>query len=207
MKRFSIALLALAAILAITPVAKASTLCSSAGQVTTGLVCTEGVFTFTFESISIIPPTSGDTLYFNSGLTVVSGDSVDLGFQVLGGVAADINMVYEVQGPAGIYQLNNSFLGGGVGDNISETACTGNPICGTQLAYVFNNTGGTNVYSGTFATNGTFFVNKDVSDSPYTFSEFTDSIDLAPEPSSLIMFGTGLLGLAGMLRYKFRKTS
>jgi hypothetical protein len=40
-----------------------------------------------------------------------------------------------------------------------------------------------------------------------TYSDPIGEIVLSPEPGSLVLFGTGLLGLAGMLRFKFTKKS
>ena len=55
MKKFAIALLALATSLAITPAAMASTLCSAdSSAITAGTSCYEGIFTFTFDTVSIV---------------------------------------------------------------------------------------------------------------------------------------------------------
>jgi hypothetical protein len=207
MKKFLVVLLALATILVLAPAAMADTIACSAdtaSPIVGGTVCTEGLFTFTFVSVSITP-SGTDALYFNAGATGVSGKSATLAFTVFGGTAADFNLVYEVQGPAGLYTLDNSFAGGTSGDDIIEEACTGNPnvSCGTQLASFVNSTGGINVTSLPFASNGTFYISKDVSDAPYRFSEFNDSVELLPEPGSLVLFGTGLIGLAGLLRRKY----
>lgn len=192
MKRFSIALLALATALAIVPAAMASPVLCTAypSAVTTGTVCYEGNYTFDFIAVSITAYAGGpgtDTLSFNSG-TTSPGDPTVLGFQVGGLQPDDFNMVYSVTGPAVQMYLDNS-QGGGL---LSEYACTGYPSCGINLTGTFYNTAsGVEVYSPGFTSPGTFYVNKDwedVVDVPgvgyiQASSELTDSIDFAPEPT------------------------
>jgi hypothetical protein len=97
MKKFAIALLALATSLAITPAAMASTLCSAdSSAITAGTSCYEGIFTFTFDTVSIVGSAPLDSLYFNTGTTGFSSSGATLGFQVVGSSSDDFNLVYEV---------------------------------------------------------------------------------------------------------------
>jgi hypothetical protein len=201
MKKFSLALVALAMASAISTSAWATTACSAtSGAITTSTVCSEGNFTFTFDYVSL--GANSDIVFFGAG-TTGSGNSADLLFQIAGGpgntgavLPEDIDLVYEVQGPAGPTTLDNSFVGA---SSITETACSGpfsSPtVCtGTTLANFYNGTSGVTDTSNSFSQNGTFYISKDAEAT--TFSEFEDSVNVAPEPSSLVLFGTGLLGLA-----------
>jgi hypothetical protein len=215
MKRFSIALLSLAVVLAIAPAAKANTFpvsCTGYGPSSTivsGTDCTGSPWTIDFTTVSFSGPGSATaTISFNVGSTYTA-TSLNMLFQVYEAAGTDIDLVYTVTGPTGYYAVDNSFLlgaGGSVLENVCSTpASTIGCDSGADTYVTLDNTAGYIQTSKVFISNGTFYVAKDVTDPG--FSEFEDSIESAPEPSSLIMFGTGLLGLAGMLRYKFRKTS
>jgi hypothetical protein len=207
-------ILALVAALAIAPAAMADpAVCSTSTwsnlpgdgtPISAATICTEGAFTINFASGGV---SSTGSVNFNSVLTTPT----NLGFQVSASLPGpppatplDINLVYQVTGVSGLVTIDNSFTGVG---SITEYVCAANPditSCNNTnaLAVIFNNTGAE--MTATFTSTGSFWIDKDVEDN--TFSEFNDSFDVTPEPSSLLMFGTGLLGLAGMLRHKFQRS-
>jgi PEP-CTERM motif len=189
-------------------VAKADPICTAGNPVATGFGCSLGDLTFTFDVVSFLPP--GSTLGLEPP-TGISGGVATLAFQLLQTAnPVDVHLVYEVTSTsADILGINNSFtfLTGG---QIMETACSVNPeltngSCPTAdiLGSILNTTGGTE--SDTFTSPvSTMWIDKDVTDTG--FSSFSDSVEeVTPEPSSIALFGTGLLAAAGALRRRLVK--
>jgi hypothetical protein len=122
-------------------------------------------------------------------------------------------MIDEIQSTsADITALDSSFpfiSGTPTAGHISEVACSVNPSAPANegncppsdiLGSAINSTGAI-TYTGTFGPVGTLWVDKDITDNG--FSSFTDSVletTATPEPSSIALFGTGLLAAAGVVR-------
>jgi hypothetical protein len=110
-------------------------------------------------------------------------------------------LIYEVQGPAGWVTLDSEFNAvAGSGNAIAEEAYS--DAAEKNMIGSLENTTGSAVSSSPFLSNGTFYINKDYDLITHS-SEFSDSIEMAPEPGSLVLFGTGLIGLAGLVRRKY----
>lgn len=127
----------------------------------------------------------------------------------------DIHFEYEVSGLAiSSVSLTSS---GSVGSNIQEEVCTlqigldGSPFCGPTAA---GGNGGTLLANmQVFGTGGTFQVIsptqpiwawKDIhTDIGASISAFSQDFTV-PEPGTLTLLGSGLIGLAGLLRRKLR---
>lgn len=205
-----------------------ATCTSNAGNVlAAGFSCTLGSLTFSgFGATTIQPggttavvttvsintvvlPNGTIQIEFNPNLTAAAGSTAafDFFFTVTGG----INQIDLTVGSVG---------SGNVG--ITEVACAtafvppATTTCpqGSQLASISAG-GGQSAVSAVFPTTGTVFISKDIillnncganCSSPVTFSSFDQSFHTpVPEPGSIALFGSGLLGLAGVVRFKLRR--
>ncbi len=192
-------------------VAKADTMCAAGQSVATGFGCSLGDLTFTFELVSFLP--AGQTLALEPP-TGTSGGTATLAFQLLTTAnPVDVHLVYEITSTsADITGIDNSFTFV-TGGQIMETACSVDPqlpanngSCPTAdiLGSILNTTGGTQ-FSNSFGPVSTIWIDKDVTDTG--FSSFSDSVEetgVTPEPSSIALFGTGLLAAAGALRRRLK---
>jgi PEP-CTERM motif len=195
-------------------VAKADT-CSTQ-SVVTGFSCSLGDLTFTFEEVSGIPSGSFVDLALEAPTGVI-GNLTSLVFQVAASsFPIDLHLIYEVTSTsASITALDSTFnpvvTNPPTSGQIAETACSSDPmltegscpsanILGTGL----NTTGG-QTFTTPFDPQSTLWVDKDVEDNG--FSSFSDSIEqtATPEPSSIALFGTGMLAAAGVIRRRLVK--
>jgi hypothetical protein len=196
-------------------VAKADT-CSNQAVVT-GMVCSLGDLTFTFDLVNGIPSGALTSLDLSTPPTS-AGNPVVLGFQLSGTTGVDIHLIYQVQSTsADIVALDSSFpfIASSPG-HISEVACSVDPSLPANegncppadiLGSALNTTGGITFTSpNPFGPVSSLWIDKDIT--PAGFSSFTDTVEeigVTPEPSSIALFGTGMLAAAGVVRRRLVK--
>lgn len=164
-----------------------------------------------FDTFTVTPSTS--TIFLSSSGTGATATGYNLGFQITNPLSPfEVILTYKVTAKDGTREItgvDNSQSGTNV--QINEIACAVAPgpggFCATanQLAQ-FTNNGGANV-SATFAAQTMIWVIKDVSGSGANgtslISSFVNSqqtTNPVPEPSSALLIGLGLCGLAGLSR-------
>jgi hypothetical protein len=203
MKKFSIALLALAMVLAISPMAKADSVIFgwTFSEFDTQTQSSITIGSGTISSVGGIDPASPPAIFEIVGGTGTFFDGADT--QTLTGILYNPN--YPGSNTVGNIEYDNALIYPAIPGSGSNLDFSGLAFTTTKSGLLLNiywsgsgaGAGSDSWYEsngagpGNFVQAGTFAI---------TSEQFV------PEPSSLLFFGTGLLGLAGMLRYKFLRT-
>jgi hypothetical protein len=189
MKKFSVALLALAAALVISPMAMADPIPTGSALGITGgndKWTSGGTITFTNLNALVTDDQGAFTNIPFSNPALVTQSSLT--------ISTFVGEIFTTTygGKTATFTINNMWptLNSGVNLNISGT--------------------GILTLTGYDPTPGNFNFDSTDSGGNYGTNSSTWGIDVSanptPEPSTLVMFGTGLLGLAGMLRRKFMQS-
>jgi len=210
MKKFSLAILALTAVLAFSPLAMATPVPIAVGS---SIAVDGGTFSWvigtsaTFGALTHDASVQNTTTGSFATAGVVKNDDV---------VINNVNMSLITALNQLVFTTYNSTNGTDVGTSPSATFTIVGPLTITQDTSQFLTFYGSGLLNltGYQPTEATFsFAATDNSlhsgqtgEGTYTFSVNSTGI-AAPEPSSLLLFGSGLLGIAGMLRFKFAKKS
>jgi hypothetical protein len=185
MKKFSVALIALAIVLAIAPVAKADSInLATVGAVGSGAAS----FDLNFSLSGGVVQTASGYVTFNpgAGSTTVA----------ITGLVTGVSFAQQ-------YGLSNPGNTGGYDQQLSLTF----PYL-DSLGLALTLAGGDQLKIWVYPTSGdtaTLRVQDvDPAGDQNTYHESaTDLITYTPEPGSLVLFGTGLIGFAGLLRRKY----
>jgi hypothetical protein len=228
-KKFQFALLAMATALAIAPVAMAGSLCPNVAWTysdgTTSVAagsCGAVTLTISNDDTQTASLYWGSSSYGSTGLTIGSIASFNTAVTFAGATGAQPYYILDFHDNSGLFGETSGdkiLMIENQSGNLSGGNMALNPA--TTLFDVYDDTTGTYLlgqsdvktldqwlalYPG--LSNDSTWVGVEMgnggSGSPATMTITGADYSATPEPSSLLLFGTGLVGFAGMLRRKLR---